>query len=327
MKILVYDVAAESGGALSVLKNVYNYAIQHKEIEWKFVLSKIKLDNTANVQVENYPIVKKNWLARLIFDRITAPQIVKKYDPDIVLNLQNIAINSKVHQVLYMHQSLPFADYKFSIKHGKMWIYQNIIGKMIKKSCKVVDEIIVQTQWIKNAIIRQCHVNENKVIVKSPTIDKSLLPNYCGNINNNIYVYPANGSPYKNHQLIVQACGKLKREGYENYKIIFTLVGDETSAINDLYHKTKKENLNIEWIGYVSQENLYAMYADCGLIFPSYIETFGLPLLEARTANAPILASDTPFSKEICNGYAKVNFFDYTNADQLAQLIKDFKVE
>ena len=324
MKVLVYDVAAESGGALSMLMAVYDYAVQHKEIEWKFIVSKVDLESMVNIQVEKYPQVKKNWLARLKFDKFTAPKIVKKFVPDIVFNMQNVAIKCNAKQVLYMHQSLPFAEYKFSIKNKKMWVYQNIIGRMIKSSCKKVDEIVVQTNWIKNAIIRECRVCEDKITVKQPFIDALAISKYCGQVENNWYFYPASGSPYKNHKLIVEACLILKNEGYEDYKIVFTLDGNESPEIKEMYELSKRQKLNIDWIGYIDKTKVNSMYAEYGLIFPSYIETFGLPLLEARTAGAPILASDTLFSKEICNDYGCVRFFDYTDAKLLAELIKSF---
>ena len=57
------------------------------------------------------------------------------------------------------------------------------------------------------------------------------------------------------------------------------------------------------------------------LLFPSYIETFGLPLLEAKTIGSPIIASDTPFSKEITSNYNNVNYFDYSDEIKLAKLM------
>ena len=61
------------------------------------------------------------------------------------------------------------------------------------------------------------------------------------------------------------------------------------------------------------------------LIFPSFIETFGLPLLEARESGAPVLAADTPFAREILANYEKAEFFPYDNPEILAEKIKTLK--
>lgn len=324
MKILVYDVAAEHGGALEILKKVYEYAKLDKKNNWIFLLSKVKFENCDNISIYNYNIVKKSWFHRLFFDKFTAPKIIKNENPDLVLNLQNIAIKCKCQQYLYMHQSLPFIDYKFSIKHKKLFVYQNIIGRMIKKSCKKVDKIIIQTKWIRDAIIRECKIEKDKFILSPPTIDKSLLVTHIDNAQN-LYIFPANGAFYKNHSTIVSACSELNKQGFQDYNIIFTLKGDENEFIKTLYEKSVLEKLNIEWRGRMNIEDIYSLYKDYGLIFSSYIETFGLPILEAKLSKAPILVAETPFSKEILEGYDKVKYFEKFDYKNLAKLIKEGK--
>ncbi|HOA81141.1 MAG TPA: glycosyltransferase, partial [Defluviitaleaceae bacterium] len=80
--------------------------------------------------------------------------MVKKYKPDKVLSLQNTIIPKvkKAKQEVYIHQSLPFVEYKFRFKENTgLWIYQNIIGRMIIRSIKKADHVIVQTEWMKKA--------------------------------------------------------------------------------------------------------------------------------------------------------------------------------
>ena len=68
------------------------------------------------------------------------------------------------------------------------------------------------------------------------------------------------------------------------------------------------------------------MYTDSILLFPSYVESFGLPLLEAKMTGTPIVASDCPFSKEILKNYNKKVFFnpdDYTDmGKKILEIIK-----
>ena len=54
------------------------------------------------------------------------------------------------------------------------------------------------------------------------------------------------------------------------------------------------------------------------MIFPSFYESFGLPLIEARQANLPILASDLEYVHEIC---APVATFDPTLAESIAEQV------
>ena len=59
------------------------------------------------------------------------------------------------------------------------------------------------------------------------------------------------------------------------------------------------------------------------LIFPSVIETFGLPLQEAKEAKAIIFAADLPYAHEILYDYPNAYFFNPNNAGELATLIKN----
>ena len=81
------------------------------------------------------------------------------------------------------------------------------------------------------------------------------------------------------------------------------------------------EDLPIEFIGSIDIEAVYEYYSKSILIFPSYIETFGLPMLEAKMHKSPILASDCAFSHEILDGYSDVKFFDPYDCIELTELL------
>jgi len=52
------------------------------------------------------------------------------------------------------------------------------------------------------------------------------------------------------------------------------------------------------------------------------LETFGLPLLEARLSNAYILAGNTSFGREILDGYPNVDFFEPRSVRDLVLKMK-----
>ena len=63
-------------------------------------------------------------------------------------------------------------------------------------------------------------------------------------------------------------------------------------------------------------------YNSSVILFPSYVETVGLPLLEAKELNRIILASNCPFSKEILEDYPNGYIFSYKNHHELTELMK-----
>jgi glycosyltransferase involved in cell wall biosynthesis len=56
----------------------------------------------------------------------------------------------------------------------------------------------------------------------------------------------------------------------------------------------------VRWLGYVPESELVALYAGAELfVYPSRLEGFGLPLLEAMACGAPVVASDVPALREV----------------------------
>lgn len=327
MKIMVFDVPAESGGALSILETFYREVINHddKSIQWIFVLSKPVLQETENIKVLRFSWIKKSWLHRIYFDQVLAPSIVKKNQPDRIFSLQNVTVpNVDVEQITYVHQPLPFIEYKFGFKENRLyWVYQNIVSKVIYRSIKKSKKVIVQTNWLKSACIEKTGIDEKKIKVVAPKINIHIKTYFASSERTlSTFFYPAGSSYYKNHRIIVEACQKLMKRNYNRHRIIFTLKGNENSHIAELYQIVQKNHLPIEFIGSISREEVFKYYSKSVLIFPSYIETFGLPILESKMHRGIILIAHTAFSHEILDNYSNTHYFNAFDSDELAHLIE-----
>lgn len=324
MKIIVFDVPAENGGALTILKEYYEMAINDSGNNWVFVVSTPNLPDMKNIKVIRYPWVKKSWFHRLYFDMFLSHKIVEEYNADEVLSLQNVIVNRvRIKQTLYLHNSLPFVEKRYGFtENPKFWIYQNILDKLIIRSIKKADKVLVQTEWLKKACIEKAKVNSNKFEVKQPDFYIDNLKKFNkDNQDEILFFFPASEFIYKNHQVIVEAVKQIKDRKIKKYQVFFTLEGNENKNIKKLYNITKEYNLPIYFIGQITREEVYEYYRKSILIFPSYIETFGLPMLEAKMHGTPILASNCLFSHEILDDYDSVSFFDPHDSTRLAELI------
>lgn len=328
MNILVYDVAASEGGALTVLNDFLLEVRNHKEkdTKWFFLVSTPQLDAPQNVEILSFPWVKKSWLHRIWFEHVICPRIVRQLHVDLVLSLQNIIIpHIDLPQILYVHQPLPFVSYRFKFtENHHFWIYQNIIGKMIVQSIRRADKVIVQTQWMKQACLKQTGVTADKIAIIPPKINIDKVPIYQDSLDyRKVFFYPSGVYEYKNHNLIIQACSLLQSRGIDDYQVIFTLSGKENAYTKQLLNRVEASKLNICFKGSLKREEVFALYRQSVLLFPSLIETFGLPLLEAKTLGCIILAADMPFGQEILRGYPNVRFYDGKDPQKLAQDMSD----
>lgn len=324
MRILVYDVAADSGGAVTVLQSFYEEFKKDRENEYLFVLSVYELPETERIKVLNFPWIKKSPLHRLYFDHFVAHKLVKQYRIDKVLSLQNIELpHAGVPQIVYEHNALPFAEYRFKPWEAfRPWYSQQLLGRMMKKSICRAEKVMVQTNWMKEEIVRQCRVPASKVEVKFPPVEMLETAPYHLDRDKPAFFYPANASAYKNHRTFLNACKLLKARGYENYEVIWTVTGEENEGIRALKREAEEKRLPVQFRGPMPRRELFDLYASSVLVFPSYIETIGLPLMEARSVGARILAADCLYARDLVGDYEGASFFETFDSEKLSEMME-----
>ncbi len=322
MNILVYDIAAESGGATVILDNFYKKHKADKKNHYVYLLSTYQLKSTDNVTVINIPAIKKSWLNRLCFDFFCVKKYIHQYKIDEVISLQNIGIfGFRGKQTVYEHNALPFCEYRYKLTENRlMWIYQNVLGRLMIHSIRKATTVVVQTEWMKAAIVQHAKVNSEKIVVEFPG---DVIPNgytYRGKTNNRFF-FPANAAPFKNHKLIFEAAKILHQNGINNFEIIFTLNGNESEHLRKIAESAKELGINILWKGTLAREQVFGLYEESVLIFPSYIETIGLPIYEAKCVGSPILVSDCAYARNIIGDYKDASLFAWDDAKALANLM------
>lgn len=317
MKIVVNNIAASSGGALSVLESFYSYIknnLTNQGIEWVFLLSDTFIEETVNIEIKLLPNVKKKWINRLKFDFIDGKKIIEDLSADIVISMQNTIIKGlRIPQILYVHQSIPFQKKKrFSFlkkSERKLAVYQHIIGRIISDSIRSSDYTIVQTQWMKRSILEKCNVSNDKIVVLFPELN-DISTIQCEYEHNKEFFYPANNMIYKNHNLIYSAIRELNNRHCLDFNVYVTIEEDQFTSSN------------IHYLGKLIRNDVIRMYSETILIFPSYIETIGLPLIEASLSGSIIFVADCEYSREVLEGYENAYFFNPFKYEELADLMQ-----
>ena len=219
MRIVVNDIAASKGGALTVLKDFYSCVRENDtENEWIFLLGGNILEETDNIKIITLPQIKGSRVKKLLFDLFTGKRFMNKLKPDVILSLQNtITFGAKAPQVLYLHHSVPFQTTKtFSFFKGSeraLAVYQHLIGRVIKRSVKKCHKVIVQTKWMQEAVMKQCRLPEDKIMRVAPTVADLSAYNTNVPFNPNHFFYPTAQSIYKNNAAIFKACDLLNEKG------------------------------------------------------------------------------------------------------------------
>ena len=87
--------------------------------------------------------------------------------------------------------------------------------------------------------------------------------------------------------------------------------------------QTPPLNPFLHFIGLQDKQGTQELYDKCEcLIFPSKLETWGLPISEFKNSGKKMILADLPYAHETANSAQSVAFFAPSDAGKLADLIK-----
>ena len=194
------------------------------------------------------------------------------------------------------------------------------------------DKIIVTSRDTKNAILLHCE----KMSIDAPTIDIVPLGGDFKkkekaeqNVKSEIKDIVSGGryllmvgtiEPRKNHRLLLETYKKYLRE-----KINFVFAGFSGQGMEEFFAEfTSDPNYqNGIWhVANASDDDIDYLYKNAfALVFPSYIEGYGLPIIEAFVREVPVIAANTNINREIAGERAV--FFEQDNSAELARIVSE----
>ena len=114
----------------------------------------------------------------------------------------------------------------------------------------------------------------------------------------------------------------LTQEERGRFRILFTFDGTENTYSKYIFNQYSYIE-NIDFVGFQSNKELDILYHSADyLIFPSTLESWGLPISEFKNYNKPIIAAALPYVKEALGNYEKAMFFNPFDANNLAGVLR-----
>lgn len=330
--IVVSAVNIRKGGTLTILRNCLEYlsglaqsgnyrvvALVHKkELAYYPCIEYIELSWTI-----------KSWFLRIWCEYVTMNSISKQLSPVYLwLSLHDTTPNVKAERrAVYCHNPFPFYPWKWKelLLNYRIvcfaWFSQYIYRINLHKNYRV----LVQQQWIREEFMKMFHLPMEKIIVTLPTPVSSIpcMDKPKSQFKVYTFLYPSYGDIHKNFELLCRATALLEKEiGHGRFKVILTLSGTENKYTQWLYKEWGK-NESLEFAGFMDKKRIYDTYAqaDC-LVFPSKVETWGLPISEFAEFGKPMLLADLPYAHETAAGSKQAAFFAPNDAEKLKEYMK-----
>lgn len=316
--IVVNATAMDRCGALSILRQfVDNIPLDNRK--WLLLISpeiSIQTDN-PNVRLEPVKGVKAR-LKRIWWDAVGLKKWLKenKIEPLAIFSLHNTSCNGpeNVPNFIYYEQSIPFNNFRwnpFKKKERTIWLYKNFYPFFVKLFLKRDTVIFVQLEYVKDEFAKMFNHPKELIHVCSPTIlaPKVEIKNSTETSGKPRMIFPARADVYKNHRVVEEA---LKFTDAD-VEILFTTDEKERKVSDE----------RIKHIGLQPYEKIFQLYQNCdALIFPSYMETFGLPLIEAAMTGLAVIAPDLPYARELLRGYDGAVFVGHKDPQGWAKAIE-----
>jgi glycosyltransferase involved in cell wall biosynthesis len=285
----------------------------HPEHEFIFFFDRsfdpkfIYADNVTPVVLNppaRHPVLFKIWF------NWSVKRALKKYKTDIFFSPDGyMSLTSKMKQVGVIHdlnfehypQDLPKKARKYLLKYFPLFA---------EKATK----IITVSEYSKQDIIDTYQVNPDKIKVayngiggffKPISISEKEVVRRKFTSGKDYFLFVGALHPRKNMTNLFKAFDLYKTQTNSEVKLL--VVGEKywwSKEIKMVFENLTHKN-DIVFTGHVQSSELNEIYgAGLALVFPSYFEGFGIPLVEAMKCELPIISSNTTCLPEIAGDAA-----------------------
>jgi glycosyltransferase involved in cell wall biosynthesis len=307
----IESLAAEYSGRFDIIALVHNKS----------------LFNIPGVTFLEYPEVKASKLRRLRFEYWDCRKISKRLNAYLWLAMHDItpSVQAEVKAVYCQNAVACYGfRWKEAVANPKfglfMLFYQFLYGINIAAN----DFVVVQQDGLRRAFVSRYGISN--VVVAHPSVDKQIVPEFTKpRLPSSSYrfFYPSYPwTHYKNFEQILNAARRLERSGFHGFEIWLTMDGTETPYAAKMAREYA-DLATVRWLGVLPRTEVMRLYSetDC-LLFPSKLESWGMPITEFKTTGKPMLAADLPYAHETVGEYGSVAFFDPEDSTSLATMMR-----
>jgi glycosyltransferase involved in cell wall biosynthesis len=345
MKVVIKAASVKMGGALTYICDFLSHAtVLEPRSEFVVVLPEETISKLPaqpkNVRLVPVPTSNMTALGRVWWEQITLRRLIRRECPDLVYSTGNLGVfRCAVPQMVLVECSLFFSDVyekrflpAHSLRHRMAF---KLRRWLICRSVRCADIVMTPTRATLDDLRRFVAVPPHKALV-NPFGVEGLNGN--AQSNHRLADGDATDKPirllhvslyceHKNLSTLLKAMPLLNQNGGRRFTLVTTAnpawaVASWTVTQRGDLQLLKRPEVSdaVEVVGPLEKEETQQLYRDVDVfVFPSLIESFGFPLVEAMAHGLPIVAADTPVNREICGEVAL--YFRALDPEDLAEKV------
>ena len=297
-RVLERNITGVGRYLINILNEIPNYSHEHEF----YVITNRKqnhiTDSLYKFVAVNFPLINLKIFTPFWLNKVL-PNILDEYKIDLIIG-PNILVpwtkKCKAKKISIVHDIMPITHPQFfpreyvyflkfylpkSIKHSdKIMTISEASKKSIQKIFNLPSEKITVVYNTSAKNFRQLNSEEKQLLKAKTNLD---LPE-------KFLLYVGVLEKRKNIRLLIKVSDELFNRGYD---IKIVLAGKAGFGFDEFKNDLLKRKERLIWLTQVDDSTLLYLYnsALC-LIFPSYVEGFGLPPLEAMSCGLPVVASN-----------------------------------
>jgi len=251
-----------------------------------------------------HPLLWKYW-----YD-LKIPSVLKKNKADVFVSVDGLcSLRTATPQCLVIHD-VAFLHYPAHINRSHLYFFKKYIPKFLKKA----NSIATVSEFSKNDILNHYKTDPEKInvvysaakeIFKPVTIEIAEATKEKYTDRAEYFLYIGAVHPRKNLVNLLKAFSIFKKRLKSNMKLVLAgrLAWKYDSFIQNLKKYKFKEDVIM--LGYLSEDELVKITGSAyALVYPSLLEGFGVPVLEAMKCDVPVITSSGSSMEEIAKDAA-----------------------
>ncbi len=273
--------------------------------------------SSARVRIVDVPVSPFSLRQHWVLPAVLREQKVHMYHSPYTL----LPLIPGVPTIVTVHDMIPLLFPSQSSAKAR-WLFRAALFLALRAA----DTVLVLSESTRTDLVRMTSLRKEQIQVclagvspdfsPKPEKDAAAVRRKFG-LPERYIMYAGSDKPHKNLKRLLEAWGMLcSREMTDGAGLVIAGVRLQEHADSG----SGLEGVSI--LGRVSDSELQALYSGAlCLVFPSFYEGFGLPVLEAMACGAPVLCSESSSLPEVA-GDAGV-FFDPNNPAEIAERIHE----
>lgn len=249
-------------------------------------------------------------------------RFLKRLDADLVHFCQpEQPVLYRGNKVTTIHDLTLLKTYN-SDKNWLVFHFKQLVGRFVFRSVVKHSRFVISpTDFTKRELLQRFSVQDEKIVrtylaaeTKTAAMKQYALPT------DQYLLFVGQQSDYKNVQRLAEAHQQLVKAHPDLWLVLVGKIDGPARKNKALFEENHYKN--ILFTGFVEDEELNWLYANTSAyVFPSLMEGFGLPGLEAMLHGAPVASSNATCLPEVYGDAA--HYFNPLNSNDMSKAIEE----